>query len=274
MGLFKKLVVSSYLILYLTDDVFAVPENHSSLIIFLAILGYSLVIYADFSGYSDMAIGFAGLMGFKSPLNFNFPYLTSNIRDFWRRWHITLSNWARDYIYIPLGGNRKGLSRKYLNLMSVMLLIGLWHGAAWHFIIWGGLHGLALIIYHSYRDFKKEIRIWPKFKFKGLFGKLLTFSFVSFAWIFFRAENTTNALRLIKGLFNFGNVVEPFKLYILFLVLLGFLIVMFEKQIIEGFTKLQARLPFVLWLFVGIFAILLIFKLAPDIVPPFIYFKF
>jgi D-alanyl-lipoteichoic acid acyltransferase DltB (MBOAT superfamily) len=152
LGLFKKLVISSYLVLNLTDNVFAVPENHSSLTILLAILAYTLVIYFDFSGYSDLSIGFAGLLGFKSPNNFDSPYLAQNLIDFWRRWHISFSSWLRDYVYIPLGGNRKGNNRKYLNLMTIMLIAGLWHGAALHFVFWGFLYGIGLIISHFYRD--------------------------------------------------------------------------------------------------------------------------
>ena len=265
LGLFKKLVISSYLVLNLTDNVFAVPENHSSLIIFLAIFAYSLVIYFDFSGYSDMAIGFAGLMGFRSPINFDFPYLASNLGEFWRKWHISLSNWVRDYIYIPLGGSRKGKLREYFNLMTAMVLMGFWHGAAVHFIFWGVIQGIGLSFSHWFEN--KNFK--PKF-----LGNFLTFNFVSFGWIFFRSENIKTAFSLIRNLFNFGRIFEPFKFYLLFLIGAGFFVILFEKRIINEFTNLQKWLPTFFWFLFLIFAMLLILKLSPDIIPPFIYFGF
>lgn len=278
LGLFKKIVISSYLTLAITDDVFAVPENYSSFIIFLAILSYTLVIYFDFSGYSDMAIGFAGLLGFRTPINFNFPYLATSLRDFWRRWHITLSEWVRDYIYIPLGGAWKGKIREYFNLMTAMILIGLWHGPAGHFIIWGFLHGTGLVAAHFYLDRKKthslnDNKKWQN-KIKKFFGWFTTFTFVSFSWIFFRSDSLYNAFGLIKTLFNFQRLVEPFKIYILFLVLFGFLFFLFEKQIINRFVHFQQKLPFLIWLLILPFFAVLIFKLGPDLIPPFVYFKF
>jgi D-alanyl-lipoteichoic acid acyltransferase DltB (MBOAT superfamily) len=275
-GLFKKLVISSYLVLNLTDNVFAVPENHSPLIILLAIFAYTLVIYFDFSGYSDMAIGFAGLLGFKSPLNFDSPYLAQNLIDFWRRWHISFSSWLRDYVYIPLGGNRKGNNRKYLNLMAVMLGAGLWHGAAFHFIFWGFLYGIGLVGTHFFRDRRKTEsnsdkpgKIIDKF-----FSWFLTFNFVSFLWIFFRSESISSAFKLIKSLFNFSFPTEPFPVYILIFMILGFLFFLFEKRIIDFFSRFQERLPLAAWLLFIILIIIFIFKLSLDTVPPFIYFNF
>lgn len=275
-GLFKKLVISSYLTLAITDDVFAVPENHSSIIIFLAILAYSLVIYFDFSGYSDMAIGFAGLLGFKSPINFDSPYLATNLRDFWRKWHISLSDWIRDYVYIPLGGGQKGKMRKYFNLMVAMVLIGLWHGAAGHFIFWGFWHGLGLVTSHSFFDFKKSTNSFSKWRnaLGNFFAGLLTFSFVSFGWIFFRSENLPTSFSLIKSLFNFNKIFEPFKIYILLLIVFGFFIFLFERKITKILIDFQQKLPFFLLLLLFPIFIILIFKFSPDILPSFIYFKF
>jgi D-alanyl-lipoteichoic acid acyltransferase DltB (MBOAT superfamily) len=276
LGLLKKLVISSYLVLNLTDNVFAVPENHSPLIILLAIFAYTLVIYFDFSGYSDMAIGFAGLMGFKSPINFDSPYLAQNLIDFWRRWHISFSSWLRDYIYIPLGGNREGNNRKYFNLMVVMVTAGLWHGAALHFIFWGFLYGIGLVATHFLRDRRglnpnseKSVGKIDKF-----FSWFLTFNFISFLWIFFRSESIGSAFKLIKSLFNFSFSVEPFPVYILIFMTFGFLLFFFEKRIIDFFSRFQKKLPLATWLFFIILIIIFIFKLSPDTVPSFIYFSF
>jgi len=298
-GLFKKLLISSYLVLSITNDVFAVPENHSSLMIILAVLAYSLVIYFDFSGYSDMAIGLAGLMGFRSPLNFDTPYLSLSLRDFWRRWHITLSSWIRDYVYIPLGGNRKGNIRKYLNLLIAMVLIGLWHGAAIHFIIWGGIHGIGLTINHYYqahKDKKKTIfsnfypvnqealllrarikGVYKPFKrnvFKNFLCWLTTFSFVSFSWIFFRSESTENALNLIRSIFNSEKSIEPLKIYIILIIIIGFLFFLFEEKIVQALVNFQYKLPLIFWFMFIVLSTILLFKLSPDIIPPFIYFSF
>ncbi len=283
LGLFKKIVISSYLTLSITDDVFAVPANHSSQVILLAVLAYALVIYCDFSGYSDMAIGFAGLMGFKSPLNFAAPYLSLNIQDFWRRWHISLSDWVRDYIYIPLGGNKKGAVRKYFNLVAVMVLVGFWHGATTNFIIWGGIQGLALVGFHFYQDIKKfgksfhlnqtALRKIGEVANK-LFWWFFTFSFVSFSWIFFRSENVKNALALIRGVFYSEKTAEPIRIYIIALVAVGFLFFLFERQIFRGLTIFQQRLPLFLLVFFAILGAILIFKLGPDTLPSFIYFNF
>ncbi len=143
-GLFKKVVIANYLASSIVDDVFAAPGNHSSLEILIAVYAYAVQIYADFSGYTDIAIGIALLLGFSFPQNFDSPYAATSLQDFWRRWHMTLSRWLRDYVYIPLGGNRGSRILTYRNLMLTMLLGGLWHGAAWTFVAWGAIHGVGL----------------------------------------------------------------------------------------------------------------------------------
>ena len=142
-GLFKKVVISSYLAGHIVDEVFANPDQYSSLEILIAIYAYAVQIYADFSGYTDIAIGIALLLGFTFPQNFDSPYAAVSIQDFWRRWHMTLSRWLRDYLYIPLGGSRRGVAITYRNLLLTMLLGGLWHGAGWTFVAWGLIHGIA-----------------------------------------------------------------------------------------------------------------------------------
>jgi len=273
LGLFKKLVISSYLALNITNNVFAVPENHSSLVLLLAVFAYSLVIYFDFSSYSDMAIGFAGLLGFKSPVNFDGPYLVLNLKDFWRKWHITLSSWFRDYVYIPLGGSKAGKIRKYLNLIIVMVLAGLWHGAALTFIIWGFLHGIGLALTHIYQDYKTKITIKAGI-IKNFICWLVTFVFVSFTWIFFASPSIESALSFIKLIFVPQVTADPVSIYIILVMLMGFVFFVFEKIIFAKLVSIQEKLPvFVSFLFV-IIVFILIFELSPDTVPPFIYFSF
>jgi D-alanyl-lipoteichoic acid acyltransferase DltB (MBOAT superfamily) len=198
-GLFKKVAVADNLAQF-SGPLFAhvdvggsVPTEWA----WLAILAYTLQIYFDFSGYSDMAIGLALMFGIRLPVNFRSPYKAFSIIEFWRRWHITLSRFLRDYLYIPLGGNRFGVGRRYLNLMLTMLLGGLWHGAGWTFLIWGGLHGLYLVVNHQWRDHKRR---WPE----GAVGQAaawgLTFLAVVIGWVFFRAKTLTGAGQMLTSL--------------------------------------------------------------------------
>ena len=164
---------------------------------------YALQIFFDFSGYSDMALGLARCLGFRLPVNFNGPYKSASIVEFWRRWHITLSHFLRDHLYIPLGGNRHGETRRSINLMATMLLGGLWHGAAWTFVIWGGLHGLGLTVNHYWNKWG------PKGWFQGhwrIAAIGLTFAFTTIAWVFFRAESFDGAGRILAGMFGFSGL--------------------------------------------------------------------
>jgi alginate O-acetyltransferase complex protein AlgI len=169
-------------------------------------IAYSLQIYFDFSGYTDMALGIALMFNIRLPINFNSPYKATSIIEFWRRWHITLSIFLRDYLYIPLGGNRHGKLRRYINLLATMLLGGLWHGAGWTFVIWGALHGLYLTINHLWRDFvsgrlPNRIPLW----LSSLAGGILTFVAVVSAWVVFRSENITQAITLLKAMYGIAN---------------------------------------------------------------------
>ncbi len=180
----------------IVDPVFADPGAHTALAVWIAVLFYAVQIYCDFSGYTDMAIATAGLLGYELGPNFNFPYLASSLTEFWRRWHISLSSWLRDYLYIPLGGNRGSRLFTYRNLMLTMLLGGLWHGAAWTFVVWGGLHGAVLVVH---REWKRRVQL-PSWGVAGrLIGTVATFYFVCFAWIFFRAQSFGDAATLVKG---------------------------------------------------------------------------
>src|SRR5260221_14187258 len=195
-GLVKKAIVSNYISLNFVDRIFDAPTLYTGLENLFGVYGYALQIYCDFSGYSDMAIGIALLIGFQFCLNFDSPYQSKNITEFWRRWHMSLSSWLRDYLYISLGGNRKGPLRTYINLFLTMLLGGLWHGAAFKFILWGGLHGLGLAI-HKYLTSMKLPWFEKESWCTKLAGVLLTFHFVSFCWIFFHAISMVAAGEMI-----------------------------------------------------------------------------
>ena len=206
-GLSKKVLISDYISINFVDRVFDSPELYSGFMNLMAVYGYSIQIYCDFSGYSDMAIGLAALLGFKLPINFNSPYKATSITDFWRRWHISLSTWLRDYLYISLGGNRKGKIRTYINLMITMLLGGLWHGAATRFIIWGGLHGLALAIHKLWMQYVR----WSWGRLGRVLSILLTFHFVAFCWVYFRAADLSTVGTMLDHIafdFNLAGIPE------------------------------------------------------------------
>ncbi len=201
-GLFKKIVISDYININFVQYIFDDPTRHSGIECLFGVYGYAMVIYCDFSGYSDMAIGMAKWMGFTVPVNFNLPYQSSGITEFWRRWHISLSSWLKDYVYISIGGNRKGRGRQYLNLMLTMLIGGLWHGASLKFVFWGGLHGIALAIDKGMDKIKNALKLKSAGKWYALVLKLTgiftTFHFVCFCWIFFKAASFGDALILIR----------------------------------------------------------------------------
>ena len=198
LGLTKKVVIADRVAVPV-DHVFAHPSQFAGRMLWLAAIGYAIQIYCDFSGYSDMAIGTARMIGYDLPENFNMPYAAGNVAEFWRRWHITLSMWLRDYLYIPLGGNRKGTTRTYANLMLTMLLGGLWHGASWNFVIWGGLHGAALALHRFYRRLVgRDFRLPP-----GV-GWIVTLTFTVLCWIPFRATHFADTMAFLRGMFVRG----------------------------------------------------------------------
>ncbi len=207
-GLFKKVVIADNLAIY-AAPVFADAEAGSVLGFARAwsgTLSYTLQIYFDFSGYSDMAVGLARLFGVKLPVNFFSPYRATSIIDFWRRWHMTLSRFLRDYLYVPLGGNRKGPARRHVNLLVTMLLGGLWHGAGWTFIVWGGLHGLYLVINHGWRHLCARRNWAGESVIAKSLGWLLTFGAVAVAWVFFRAETFEGATVMLTGMSGFNEL--------------------------------------------------------------------
>jgi D-alanyl-lipoteichoic acid acyltransferase DltB (MBOAT superfamily) len=201
-GLFKKMVIADRLAI-LVNEVYNNPELYCGTDLIVATIFFAFQIYCDFSGYSDIAIGIARTMGFDLMKNFDAPYFARSITDFWRRWHISLSTWFRDYVYIPLGGSRKGEFRVYLNLFIVFVVSGLWHGAAITFIIWGGIHGLIIVTEKAFGNYKliiKRDQFIPSLVFT-----LTTFSIVCFAWIFFRANSFSDSLYIVEHLFDFSS---------------------------------------------------------------------
>jgi alginate O-acetyltransferase complex protein AlgI len=202
-GLFKKVVISDFIYVNFVQYIFDDPSRHSGIECLMGVYGYAMVIYCDFSGYSDMAIGMAKWMGFTINENFDSPYQSSSITEFWRRWHMSLSSWLKDYLYISLGGNRVGKFRQYFNLMVTMLIGGLWHGASFNFIVWGGMHGLALAFDKMRLSLAKRFKILnPKsLIFKSL-GVFITFHFVCFCWIFFKASSFYDAKVILQQIFT------------------------------------------------------------------------
>jgi alginate O-acetyltransferase complex protein AlgI len=211
-GLFKKVAIADNLA-NIAGLGFSNAASLGSFEAFVAAMAFTIQIYCDFSGYTDMGRGSAIMMGFDLPDNFNWPYLARDLSDFWRRWHISLSSWLRDYLYIPLGGSRCSLSRRHFNLLATMVLGGLWHGAAWHFVVWGAFHGLGLVFNHTYAAFVKEgagsfagaLRRFHGTTPGVLLSALFTFAFVVVGWVFFRAQNLTEALGLLRAMTSFAS---------------------------------------------------------------------
>lgn len=223
LGLFKKVVIADRLGVAV-DAVYSAPAAYSGLSLFVAILSYALQIYYDFSGYSDMAIGVAHILGFDLGNNFNLPYLSKNPSDFWRRWHISLSSWFRDYVYIPLGGSNKGKVRTYLNLFITMLLSGLWHGASWSFVVWGFLHAFTSVIHKVFSDIKQKFNLRSKNNRITYFASVIaTFAVVAILWIPFRTNDFRKAVLIIKRVFTWSAGVH--YVYVYTLIFTGVLIV-------------------------------------------------
>lgn len=270
-GFFKKVFLSNAMG-SMADVIFALDGNVNTIYAWLGAICYTLQIYYDFSAYSDMAIGIGRMLGFHFNENFNLPYISQSIQEFWRRWHISLSSWFRDYVYIPLGGNRKGKIRTYINLAVVFLLTGFWHGAAWQFIIWGIYHGFFIIIERL--GFKKVLDKIPAF-----FRHLYTMLIVIIGWVFFRADNLTLAGRYLRNMFamnftDFKNhqVVTHFSsIFIICLVIS--IIFSFTRLEILNKSKIWTSAPcvYVRYLTLWIFSVLYLVGLSYN---PFIYFKF
>lgn len=271
-GLFKKVVVSTYLAKAAVDAPFAGPGAASRQELWIGMYSYAIQIYADFSGYTDIAIGLALLLGFRFPQNFDNPYRATSMQDFWRRWHQTLSTWLRDYLYIPLGGNRRGQLFTYRNLLLTMVLGGLWHGAAWTFVVWGLIHGIALTI-ERLGGPQRGTQTSARERLLGTAQWLITFHVVCLAWVFFRAENLTEALQYLSGLLTNSSRGEiPLGPV---LVVVGAICFQFApaKIALNAKAQLTKLHPAVQGSLLGTW-IALVVALGPKGISPFIYFQF
>jgi len=276
-GLIKKIIISDFIAVNFIDRVFDAPSIYSGFENLMAVYGYGLQIYCDFSGYTDIAIGLGLILGFRLPINFNSPYKAAGIADFWKRWHISLSRWLKDYLYIPLGGNRKGKIRTNINLIITMLLGGLWHGAALRFIIWGGLHGLGLVINRIWNSiFGDRLK-------SGRIGRaiavFITFQFVSFCWIFFRAPDMDSVSTMLKQItenFSPGSYMTVLPAYssVFILMAVGYIIHFLPERIKESYRGLFIRSPLIAQLVVIMLVAILLYQMRTTEVMPFIYFRF
>ena len=270
-GLFKKAVIASELATQFVDPVFSAPSAHGSLDLILAAYGYAVQIYCDFSAYSDMAIGIAALLGYRFPRNFDRPYRSASLQEFWRRWHISLSRWLRDYLYIEaLGGSRGGKSRLYRNLMITMLLGGLWHGAAWTFVIWGGLHGTALVVERVWATSSRTRGIvlphWAKV--------VLTFHVVTLGWIFFRAASFGDALAYLGGIVAPATGTVTVTPLIVLLIAFGLIIHALRWDSMTRFAERLRALPAPALAGGLVAAMLVVDAMRFEGIAPFIYFRF
>jgi D-alanyl-lipoteichoic acid acyltransferase DltB (MBOAT superfamily) len=276
-GLFLKVVIANFLAAHLVDNVFGAPNQYSSAEVLVGIYGYAVQIFADFCGYTNMAIGFALLLGFQFPQNFASPYTATSLQDFWRRWHMTLSRWLRDYLYIPLGGNRKGRWKTYRNLLLVMLLGGLWHGAGWTFVVWGGIHGAGLAA-GRWREEWRERRgrpAPPDSRWRRIGARLLVFHVVCLAWVFFRADSFGDArdvLARLGGHWDEGvaALTPGILLAIAFGIGVQYVPTRLGGTLMSGFSRLS---PAIQGVALGL-ALMVINTMGPQGVAPFIYFRF
>ena len=276
-GLIKKIIISDFIAVNFIDRVFDAPSIYSGFENLMAVYGYGLQIYCDFSGYTDIAIGLGLILGFRLPINFNSPYKASDISDFWKRWHISLSRWLKDYLYIPLGGNRKGKLRTNINLLITMLLGGLWHGAAPRFIIWGFLHGTGLVFSRIwYSIFGDRL---SRFRIGRILGVFITFHFVSFCWIFFRAPDMVSVKLMLKQItenFSPGSYMTVLPAYssTFLLIAVGYIIHLLPENTKESYRGLFIRIPLAVQILIIFGVAILLFQMRSADVMPFIYFRF
>ncbi len=268
-GLFKKVIIANYLSTDFVDGVFRAPADCSSLDLLLGMYAYAIQIYCDFSAYTDIAIGVANLLGYQFPQNFNQPYRALDVQDFWRRWHMTLSSWLRDYLYIRLGGNRGGRLATYRNTMITMGLGGLWHGASWNFVIWGLLHGLALVVERVF-----GLAGGPRSRVGAAIAWMATFHFVCITWVFFRSPSLDASLTYLATLFagaSWRTTMTPLVAGLLALGALTQFVPLrwfeaVERRYEAGSLPLKVAVPFMVMFLIAV--------AAPGGMPPFIYFQF
>jgi D-alanyl-lipoteichoic acid acyltransferase DltB (MBOAT superfamily) len=273
-GLFKKVVISNMLATRLVEPVFSVPQSYGAWDTLLAVYGYAAQIYCDFSGYTDIAIGCALLLGYRFPRNFNAPYTAADPQEFWRRWHISLSSWLRDYLYFPLGGSRKGRLRTIFNLMLTMLLGGLWHGAAWTFVVWGGLHGSYLVVHRFWsRIGWRPLVRWRATAAWRWMARILLFHAVCVGWVFFRSSSFAIAFTVF-GRLTVPGVATLAAGPVLIVLFLGLAGQYMPPRWRNGFEIELGRWPTLARGAALAVAIATIEILGPTGVAPFIYFQF
>ena len=274
-GIVKKAIIADYISQY-NDLIFNEPSLYTGVQTLMAVLGYTMQIYCDFSGYSDMAIGLALIMGFKLGLNFDSPYQSRNLTEFWRRWHISLSSWLRDYVYIPLGGNRKGTIRTYVNNFLTMLIGGLWHGAAWKFVFWGAMHGVGLAVHKASRPWLEKI---PDNFLTNFLAWLVTFIYVSLLWVFFRAASFEDSVLIIRNIFvdfQWNQIPQFFEARMVWCVMMLTLIVLhfIPQKYADRCQYVFIRLPWVIKLVIFLVVVQLVIEFTMDILPdPVVYLK-
>ena len=275
LGVIKKSLIADYISQY-NDLIFANPTGYTGLESLMGVIGYTMQIYCDFSGYSDMAIGIALIMGFKLSANFDFPYKSLNLTEFWRRWHISLSSWLRDYVYIPLGGNRKGTFRTYVNNFLTMLIGGLWHGAAWKFVFWGAMHGAGLAVHKASKPWLS--RIPDKWWVRSVCWAI-TIIYVSLLWVFFRADSWMDSWLIIKNIFsNFHIDYLPVFVEVRYVwcILMSVIIIAHALPkrwwVVAG--ERFVRSPWIVKLAVFLIVVQLVVQFMSEDVSPFIYFQF
>jgi len=273
LGLFKKLAIGDYLAINLVDRVFDAPLSYSALECYVALVAYAVQIYCDFSGYTDIAIGSAALLGVRFPRNFASPYRAHDIVDFWRRWHISLSTWLRDYLYIPLGGNRRGPARTYVNLLLTMLLGGLWHGANLTFVVWGALHGVLLAGTRAFRELT-GFREAPRTALGRAASVLVTFHLVCFCWLFFRAKTLGDAWLILGRLATFSTFHPNLDPRLLGVLAAGLLSHYVPERWFQRALGVFAELPALAQAAVLLALALSVREMASLEAVPFVYFQF
>ena len=281
-GLYKKMIISNFLTILVTDKIFANPSFYNTWELIFGVISYTIIIYADFSGYSDMAIGIGILLGFNTPANFNRPYISKSVTEFWRRWHISFSSWLRDYLYFGLGGSRFGLARALFALFFTMLIAGLWHGASWTFLIWGAMQGAMLCIEKIFSEIKerkaigKEILGKEKNEKKSFdFLRIIpVFIFVNISWLVFFSSSLSELNLYLKSL---GNVFQPFQIispFILLIFFAGLFLQLPSESLRKKAFTIYSRLPMIVKVVTTVSFLAALYAVSTSGIPPFIYFAF
>ncbi|EMB21341.1 MBOAT family O-acyltransferase [Treponema denticola] len=281
-GLYKKMIISNFLTILVTDKIFANPSFYNTWELIFGLLCYTIIIYADFSGYSDMAIGIGILLGFNTPANFNRPYVSKSVTEFWRRWHISFSSWLRDYLYFGLGGSRFGLARALFALFFTMLIAGLWHGASWTFLIWGAMQGTMLCIEKIFSEIKERKAIGEEILDEEKNAKksfdflriIPVFIFVNISWLVFFSSSLSELSLYLRSL---GNISQPFQIispFILLIFFAGLFLQLPSESLRKKAFTIYNRLPMIVKVVITVSFLAALYVVSTSGIPPFIYFAF